>query len=857
LKEDAVRNISALIAFIALAVGANGPLAKDAPAPGHAVAQQAATAATPANLAAASSDDLLKVYAQLRSLQGSDVSAVAENVTWKRDSATFTFKDGRLTFAAPVAGHVVAALFIGHGMFELDPPTAMDRHQIERFTKEPKLEENFREAVFFFTDSSWDELQKLVNVRPGGDAGTATKMLEATQRKLSEHFNPWWENQTKDYPVMRNLSARMLADLSDPSSKGLFLADIKSDDFGGLLFEISWNRDLTLLPFFANDEEVMLMRYKPGEYSEWWSGFHLKDEYARTPHPEHRALLAHASDEHIETEVSKDNHISATATLQFEVPAASARVLPMNLEGVLRVSEMTDGAGKKVSFIQEDRKLDSDLWVILPETAKPGAAYKLKISYDEDSTHDSRIIHQQGSGLYFVTARESWYPSFGAFDDRTHFTLDFQSPKKFKFVATGRLVSSDKGHDSLATQWESELPYSVVGFNYGDFVEKSHSDPGTTVTAYSGKEVPDELKGLSAAMDLADLQQRGPGSVGGTVEAQTGILRGGFNTAAMVGHAADESYQAFKLYEFYFGSLPFKTISVTEQPVGFFGQSWPTLIFLPYLAFIDTTTLHSLGLRDTAEGREFFDTVPMHEMSHQWWGHMVGWKTYHDQWLSEGFADFSAALYLKQFDPKRFRPFWDLRRKWVLSNNAKGHRPTDVDPLWMSYQANAYLENRNSEILIYQKGAYVLEMLRALMEDPRQKYPDGAFIKMMRDFVTTFGGKNASTQDFQRVVERHMGKPMAWFFDEWVYGTAIPHYEFSYNLKDAGGGKTTLHVNLTQSAVPEDFFMQVPVYASLSGETRRLGFISVKGTTPFDRDIEVSVRPEKVWLDEYHSILSK
>ena len=825
-----------------------------APSPGgKPQAATAAPSAAPTDLAAAPSRDLLNVYAQLRSLQGSDLSAVTENVVWKRDSALFTFTDGRLTFAAPVAGHVVAAVFTGQGTFELDPPTAMDRHQLERFTKEPKLEENFREATFFFTDNSWDELQKLVNVRPGGDAAAATKALDATQRKFSEHFNSWWENESKDYPVMRNLPARMLADLSDPSSHGIFLADIKGDHYGGLLFEISWNRDLTLLPFFASDEEVMLMRYKHGEYSEWWSGFHLKDEYARTPHPEHRTLLAHCSDEHIDAEVSKDNHVSATADMQFEVPAATARVLPMSLQGVLRVSSVTDGAGKKLSFIQEDRKLDSDLWVILPEPAKAGATYNLKISYDEDSTRDSRIIHQQGTGLYFVGARESWYPSFGAFDDRTHFTLDFHSPKKYEFVATGHLVSSKKG-DELDTRWESEMPYSVVGFNYGDFVSKSHSDPNLTVTVYGGREIPDELKNLSAAMDLNDFQ-RGGRTGGASSEAQTGIMRGGFNTTAMVGHAADVSYGAFRLYAFYFGPLPFKTVSVTEQPVGFFGQSWPTLIFLPYLSLIDKTTLNSLGLQQSAEAREFFDTVAMHEMSHQWWGHMVGWKTYHDQWLSEGFANFSAALYLKQLDPKRFRGYWDLRRKWVLSGNAKGHRPTDVDPLWMNYQANAYLEGGNSQRLIYDKGSCVLEMLRAIMEDPKQKYPDGAFINMMRDFVSTYAGKNASTQDFQKVVEKHFGKPMGWFFDEWVYGTAVPHYELKYNVRDAGG-KTDLHVDLSQSEVPDNFFMEVPLYANVDGETRRLGFIGLKGVTTFTHDVTLQGRVDKVWLDEYHSILS-
>ena len=99
-----------------------------------------------------------------------------------------------------------------------------------------------------------------------------------------------------------------------------------------------------------------------------------------------------------------------------------------------------------------------------------------------------------------MTARESWFPSFGAFDDRTHYTLHFLSPKRFKFVGTGRLVKSEKDKEGLETDWDSDVPLSVVGFNYGDFVEKSQSDSNLTVTAYGGKEVPDELK-RSGAID--------------------------------------------------------------------------------------------------------------------------------------------------------------------------------------------------------------------------------------------------------------------------------------------------------------------------------------------------------------------
>src|SRR5712692_944829 len=129
-----------------------------------------AAGAAATDLSVAPSDQLLQVYAKLRDLQGSDQSAVTDNVVWKRDAGTFTFRNGRLSFAAPVEGRVLAAVFTGEGSFELDPPTAIAHNQLARFVGGPKLEASFREAVFFFTDGSWDELQKLVNVRPGGDS---------------------------------------------------------------------------------------------------------------------------------------------------------------------------------------------------------------------------------------------------------------------------------------------------------------------------------------------------------------------------------------------------------------------------------------------------------------------------------------------------------------------------------------------------------------------------------------------------------------------------------------------------------------------------------------------------------------
>ena len=802
-----------------------------------------------AELSTAPPEELLRLYQQLRSLQGSDQGAVTENVDWVRDAATFTFVDGRLSFAQPVEGHVLAAVFEGRGRIKLKPPPETEQHQLARYTKSPELEDEFKQAVFFFTDDSWSELQRVVRVQSGGDAAAASKILEAAQRKYSERFNDWWDNEYKN-PLMHNLAARILADLSDPSSRGFFLADFKAEHAGPLLYHISWNRDPLFLPEFSNDEEVQLIHYNLNNYYEWWAGFHLGEEYRATTRPEHRKLLAHCRSEKIDAEISNSNHLSAAATLEYEVPGGSLRLLPLKLRGVLRISSITDGSGKKLAFIQEERNRDNDPWVVLAEPAAADKAYTLKIDYAEDSTHDSRIIYQQGSGLYYVTSRESWFPSFGPFDDRTVFSLHFRSPKKYQLIATGRLVKSEKQRDALETDWETDVPYSVIGFNYGDFVEKSHSDAQLTVTAYGGKEIPDELRGLKSAIDMGDL-------AGGSMSAhgRPDITTGGFNTAANTQYASDVSYQALKLFEYYYGVLPSKSISVTEQPIRGYGQSWPSLIFLPYDSLLDGTTRNQLGLQDTAEAREFYNIVAVHEMAHQWWGHQVGWKTYHDEWMSEGFAEFSASLYLRKLQPGKMRSFWDLKRKWLLDKDSAGHRPVEVGPLWLGLQLPSYMERNLYQVLVYYKGAYVMEMLRLLLEDPRLREPDQRFIEMMKDFGATYASKNASTEDFRKIVEKHFREPMDWFFNEWVYGRDVPHYDFHYDLKDGGGGKTILECSLKQSEVSDEFAMRVPLYLHINGQPRRLGFLAVKGPHETHGQVALPLRPEKVTLDEFHSIL--
>jgi aminopeptidase N len=140
--------------------------------------------------------------------------------------------------------------------------------------------------------------------------------------------------------------------------------------------------------------------------------------------------------------------------------------------------------------------------------------------------------------------------------------------------------------------------------------------------------------------------------------------------------------------------------------------------------------------------------------------------------------------------------------------------------------------------LIYPKGAYILQMIRMMMWDGHTG--DQNFKEMMQDFVKTYSGRAATTEDFQAIVEKHMTRDMNvagtgkmdWFFNEYVYGTELPTYSFTAGFEKNPAGEVVFDYHLTQSGVDDNFMMPVPVYFELAdGRTIQIGRIRVKGNS--------------------------
>jgi len=795
--------------------------------------QQVSVSVTAKGLAYANSDP---VYRKLRDVTLGP-SFHFDNFTLTWDAATFHFEKGTLTFLNPVNGVVTGAVFVGNGHFNFKPATAFDARELNRRTGANEVNEEFTEAVFRFTGENRLKLLAGVGTQsePAPEAGVAFNHWKERMRQRSE-VPVGFSQYLLQGETMDNVDADMLAAIYNPQHPEFFNAYLHGRKHKDLRFFLRTR--VGALPQINSPEEVGLINYDPGRMEDGvWYLAHLKSEYAAhtASSREDRRLFATHSYK-IETVIARNGHLFSTATISFESLVAGERVLKFGLLPNLRVSRVTDEQGRDIYFIQESRKQDGSFYAVLPEAPPPGAERSINVEYAGDN-----VLEQAGEGSFYVGARTSWYPNLNGFGERALYDLTFKVPHRYKVISVGTLQQESFDGDLAISHWITEKPVAVAGFNYGDYKRLDVPDDIThyKISGYYLSELPNNLRGNRALQSVAP--------------------------TAMTKYALEQTRAQMQLCTFYFGKSPYEAIYVTEQPNFNFGQSWPNLVYLPISAYTDSTQRWMMFGQINSKFTGFVQEVTPHEVAHQWWGHAVGWASYHDQWLSEGFAEFSAGLFLQQAvggDWRRdYLNFWERLRQRVLEKNNYGISANDAGPLWMGERLTSPRTEHAYQNVTYPKGAYILQMLRSMMFEEKEK----SFIAMMHDFVETHSDRPATTESFKAIAEKYMNKRMDlggngtldWFFNEWVYGTQVPRYKFEYQLAPADGGKVKLHMAVTQSDVDEHFAMLVPVSVDFGKGMIRLGQVAVIGNSTQSADVLLPGQPKKVALNAYKEILER
>jgi hypothetical protein len=762
-------------------------------------------------------------YQQLRNIVLGSEAVTLSHLTLKRDAASFQLNSGTVCFLPPVQGKVTGAVFVGEGRLLLTPPLPSEERSLSLLSREREFSESFSQLVLRFTDGTYDEIKKAGSAASAScDPGLLPDSQHVTRKKL--HYN---------------LDARILQDVLSPEPGGLFVAFVHGKKYSDkILFMIDPHGARRVEP-----EEIELMTYEENKVG-IWAGFHYSAEYASgTAKGSQKNGAIHIDHQQLDTEIQKSGHLNGKAVTTFAALMPGVRVVPFMLFPTLRVQSVKGDGGQALNFVQEDKLEDPQFWVVLSKPLANGEKYTITTTY---SGKDA--VSSEGTGNYFPVAREDWYPNSacGAFGEYTNYDITLRIPKGMTMAATGNLISDRTEGDSDVTVWKSEVPLTVADFNFGKFKkeEVKLDKPDVLIQSYANEEPPSSVTGI-----------QGLGALGT------------MNTTPLNKKALAEGQLSMQIYFDFFGPVPYKRLEITQQTATNFGQSWPGLVYLPLTYLLDTTTRHGLGMQDNYG---YFTVVAPHEIGHQWWGHTVGFNSYRDQWMSEGFADMSASIYLQKVyskEPQKYIKFWNDERKMLLERNKEGFRAIDAGPLTMGYRVANSREGFDSyRHLIYPKGAYVLHMIRQMMWEGQSG--DQRFKETMHDFVTTYNGTAATTEDFKAMVEKHMSTAMDlqgnhkmdWFFNEYVYGTALPRYQFDYSFGNAASGEVTMSFKLTQSGVDKNFGMLVPIYLELAnGNIARLGSPRLVGDSTVDQMVTLSglkEKPKRAMINYYDDVLA-
>jgi hypothetical protein len=760
----------------------------------------------------------------------------------RHDALHFNFIQGQIAFLQPFQGKITGAVFSGRGKLLTVPRDPAEKASAAKFLGTPLIDEDFRGVYMRFDDDTAAQLLsrlRAANIAPEKDTDINDEW-DITVASL----NPWH-------------SLRILTDLLSEHPLPYFYAGVlgsKTGPFDALVDE-------------RRPEQVVLGQPKTvnGNMSyDFWTSF---------AHPRTAELSAPFIAEHyaLDTTVQTDLELSGSAILTLHAARSGERIIPLELSKFLRVESVSDETGHPLEFFQNEPAIRQEiaargnnaLTVILPEPAASGQSFRLRFTYR------GQVISQASVGVYVVGEHGSWYPHINGVDSFAMFDLSFKWPRVLQLVATGEKLDEKENGDWRESHWRSEKPIFVAGFNLGAYRVFNMDSAGLKIDLYANAQLDQALQPMPAAR-VIQTPIPTTNRLGNVVPLLSGnlpIVDVSPDAIAVLHKLGDEIGQATQFFSRYGGPFPYKQLEVSQIP-GNFGQGWPGLLYLPTFSFLSREAQRRLGL-NVAHQDHFTEIVPYHEVAHQWWGNLVVWRSYRDQWICEGLANYISLLFAdSRKDSDHALNIWLVRYRDSLLSKLPG-KDDNIDssgPLTLGFRLNSSVNPNGYEEVVYAKATWVFHMLRMMLRDPQAKDPDARFVALLRGLAESHRDAVLTTDDLQSVVEKVMlpsmdlegGHSMAWFFDQYVRGTGIPQYKVEFTVQHAAAGeqfvvKGVLH----QSGVPEDFLASVPLYVSYSGgKPILLGHVTTSGADTTFR-FTTRVSPKHILIDPELTLLAQ
>jgi hypothetical protein len=854
-----------LLALTASTLSSSQDMAKPAGEPAAKVLEKAPPLNSAENL-----------YLQLRTV-GLSKSRVfrLRDVSINRAAFHITLNDGTIAFTEDVAGRVTGAFFEGDGDILLSPPNQYERASMALFTGGAILEERFVTAYFRFNDDTFAEL------RPS---------LVASDE--SEAFVAQWNDTA--HSLAEGDALRLLITLSrflpvrGQAVESAATPDGSVDQQDQFLHVRLQGLNLGIFDLFFDSnapEQIWAGQLKTVEgtsYYDVWTSF-------SSAKPNGNAETVNAtlgeggkpdaiaiSHYNIRAAIKPPTQIDAEALLQLEVRQGGQRAVAFELSRSLTITQV-EADGHPVEFIhnpaiegtQRARQGNDLVAVVFPEALRTGQKLELRFVYGGE------VLSEAGKGLLYVGARGTWYPNRGLV--MSNFDLEFRYPAGWTLVATGKRtedsVSNPDDH-SIGTSsplgeqrshWVSERPIPIAGFDLGKYERVAAHAGDVTVEAYA-------TSGVERGFPKAEVSGIIPALPGPSLSRLPGtVLASAPSPARNAQMVAASSAHAIEFFSRRFGPFPYGDLKLVQMPGGL-SQGWPGLIFLSSMAFLTTEEKSELHLSPVE--RTLISQVISHETAHQWWGDLVMWSGYRDQWIAEALANYSSLMVLESENPAQFRAVMEKFKDDLLEKNKAGVRLMEDGPVTLGTRLSCSQFPSGYEAISYGRGTWLFHMLRFMLRDAERtsvaatpgdgRSGDELFVRVLRRIRDRYQGKSITTRELLQAFEEDLPpslwyehhKSLDWFYQGWVNGTAIPHFELRGLKYSDNRASTTISGVILQKDAPDNLVTSVPLYATVAGRIVLLGRVFADSPeTPFH--LRVAVGARKVVLDPDQTLLTR
>jgi len=658
----------------------------------------------------------------------------ASRVEIRHQDIRVTFEDAWV-FHDNIEDQETALIVLGRGQFHFSPSSDTERHQLELRYKKNFIQDTLESGYFRFSDSFYRSNVSIEKAPP-------EKTPALSQADSNRAYSLFTLNYPRSFTIENSLTGGLLSFIPR-GDQSVF--ELKGRKTGNLAYIYSPFSD-DEIHLVSRDLDQVINLYTPEVKGEeglksFFVSFGEKFDVLRCD---------------IEVDFQPERfYFSARARVEVGAQIDAMDSLKFNFNPAFDILRIYDQAGRELFYTQDKQRKLLYIYFIQPlKKNDPGAVevfYRGTLEPEGTSQdviggrqyNDSYSLLEPRYDTYLYSQSAYWYPQ-PSDEDYFQASLRFSVPPDYLCIANGNLVEQGRLESVRRVMTLEKVGNSIFGFEVKKPVKYMSFIVGKFESVPNGNgPAPVEVRGYVAS------------EIRGQRRSQV-----------------EEARSIVQTYTDLFGPFPYEKLNIVQRLAPTFGGHSPA----SFIVLNELPRLPALPARVTSNSpvdlSRYHEYYLAHEIAHQWWGQGLSWERYRDQWLSEGMAQFAAALYIRaKYGEEAYAGALKRFSQWT-------DRLADWGPITLGSRLS-YLNFDAYQAIVYDRAAVALNLLRDLLGE-------ATFFGGLRGFFEKHRYSLVRTGDFVRAMEQASGRDLQAFFKGWFDTHLLPQVRVVHEIVKRG-----------------------------------------------------------------------